>query len=104
MTKKTEAQIQREIQEYVRSKKGKLVKTQGVEVGTPDLMGSVRVKGIFYPLAIEVKKPDTLDEVVAIQEYRLREWWHQGWIALAVSSVEEFKSEFYSHTGVDLDD
>lgn len=91
----------------MRSLGGKLVKTQGVEVGTPDLMGSLKVTDVYgkqrlFPLALEVKKPETKNHVTAIQQHRLKEWHYQGWVALLVSSVDDFVNQFYIETGLHL--
>lgn len=97
----SEATIQRRIQRYIESYQGKVIKTQGIEVGTPDLIGVMTIGSRVYPLAVEVKRPG--EKLKPIQHRRLREWAKAGAIALSASSVREFAENFYRLTGVRLE-
>ncbi len=87
------------IVQYVRANGGKAIKLHGnpyQEAGTPDLIGSVPV-GIgkwrgarvgFIHFMVEVKEDA---EVSRLQQYRLDEWWQQGFVTGVVRSVTDFE-------------
>lgn len=91
----SEADIQRDIQKYIESLGGKVIKTQGIVVGTPDLIGAVPSKvyqGVSF--AIEVKTPETIGDVPPKQRWELSQWAKLGWVTFVATSVEDVKANF----------
>lgn len=100
---KNEGLVQREIQRYVESLGGVVLKTQGIKVGTPDLIGSIRVNDTVYPFAVEVKVPGKEHTLTKIQKWRIQQWQNHGWVSFVAISPEDFKFQFEQFTGIKLD-
>lgn len=86
---KQESNLQRTIQEKIKEQGGIVLKTQGINRGTPDLIGSIKVVDVFIPFAFEVKTSDTKDNVTPKQRYELQKFASQGWCTGVVTSIED---------------
>lgn len=77
---------------YVRSQGGKAIKLNiaGVEMGTPDILGSIPYEGRWIPFLVEDKAPGKYPS--PIQTYRIEEWGARGFVTGFVSSLEDFKN------------
>lgn len=83
-----EARIQRRIQDAVRARGGYVIKIHGsplMPVGTPDLLACY--KGYF--LGMEVKTPETQDDVSPAQHLRIDQIRAAGGSAIVVWNVDQ---------------